>query len=254
MATIGNDESVSHESVSPDLNGAGLVSGHLKPLRYDGLLDDPHETAGMLRSVMPCNARVLDVGCGTGWVTIIANRDKQNRVLAVEPDPDRAKLCQNRGIETICGILTTEILATRGPFDVVVFADVLEHLTSPDAVLQLAVSGLEPGGLVLASIPNVAHWTLRLKLLMGNFDYRETGLCDATHLRWFTQRSTETLFRSHGLEILNIQGTTGLWLPIYASRLLRPIPRPMLDGFVRTMTRRFPRLFGCQFIVVARKP
>ena len=63
-------------------------------------------------------------------------------------------------------------MSTRGPFDIIMFADVLEHLPSPDDMLKLAMSGLKPGGIILASVPNVAHWSLRLELLFGRFTIR----------------------------------------------------------------------------------
>ena len=188
-------------SYRPDASGAGLVDGPLNPLRYDGHSDDPNEVAGIFRALMPENARVLDVGCGTGSVTVIANRDKGNTVLAIEPDADRSAVATARGIDVFCGVLDHEFMSTRGPFDIIMFADVLEHLPSPDDMLKLAMSGLKPGGIILASVPNVAHWSLRLELLFGRFDYTETGLCDATHLRWFTQRTIRNLFTNHGLEI-----------------------------------------------------
>lgn len=168
----------------PDAHGAGLVVGRLDPLRYSGQSDDPTEVPGMLRALMPELVRVLDVGCGTGSVTAVANGGKGNDVLAIEPDADRSAVARERGIEVFCGFLDEEFIARKGPFDVIVFSDVLEHLPSPDAMLKLAISGLRPGGIILASVPNVAHWSVRLNLLFGRFNYTETGLCDATHLRW----------------------------------------------------------------------
>ncbi len=53
-------------------------------------------------------------------------------------------------------------MAQKGPFDVIVFSDVLEHLPSPDDMLKLAIRGLKPGGIILASVPNFAHWSMRL--------------------------------------------------------------------------------------------
>jgi 2-polyprenyl-3-methyl-5-hydroxy-6-metoxy-1,4-benzoquinol methylase len=243
----------SYASSSPDAHGAGLVKRQLNPLRYDGHSDDPYEVAGILRSLMPENARVLDVGCGTGSVTIIANRGKGNSVLAVEPDTDRSAVAIARGIHVFQGLLDHKFMSERGPFDVVMFADVLEHLPSPDDMLKLAVSGLKPGGVVLASVPNVAHWSLRLKLLFGRFDYTETGLCDATHLRWFTQHTIQTLFNNHALEILSLEHSSGFFLPVYHSRFFKFVPGRMLRKTIHLMTRALPRLFACQFVIRARK-
>lgn len=244
----------SRDITSPDSHGIGLVDAPLNPLRYDGHSEDPNEVAGILRTLMPRNVRVLDVGCGTGSVTLIANSGKNNDVVAIEPDAERAALARARGLNVVCGFLDDNFLETHGSFDVIVFADVLEHLPSPDAMLALALKGLNVGGIVIASVPNVAHWTLRLKLLFGQFDYKESGLCDATHLRWFTRRSIKALFNSHRLELLNLRYSAGLTLPVYQSRYAQFIPKRLLRPSLHAVVKYFPSLFTCQFVIQARKP
>jgi hypothetical protein len=108
--------------------------------------------------------------------------------------------------------------------------------------------------LILVSVPNVAHWSVRLKLLFGRFDYTETGICDATHLHWFTQRTIRDLFHKQDLEILQMRYSTGHFLPVYRSKLFRLAPARVRRGLVRSLTKAFPTLFGCQFLIKARKP
>ena len=98
-------------------------------------------------------------------------------------------------------------------FDVVVFADVLEHLRDPLPVLRRAATLLAPGGAVLVSVPNIAHGDLRLNLLRGRFDYTPTGLLDDTHTRFFTR---ETL-----LDFVNAGG--------FAATQLRRTRQPMFQ-------------------------
>ena len=86
-----------------------------------------------------------------------------------------------------------------GAYDAILFLDVLEHLRDPDGVLRAARDWLRPGGRVLCSLPNVAHWRVRLALARGRFDYTENGLMDATHLRWFTRRTARELLTRAGL-------------------------------------------------------
>jgi len=83
-------------------------------------------------------------------------------------------------------------------FDVIIFADVLEHLRQPADVLRRVVPLLATGGSIVASIPNVAHGSLRLALLRGEFRYRKTGLLDDTHIRFFTRDTIQELFESSG--------------------------------------------------------
>jgi 2-polyprenyl-3-methyl-5-hydroxy-6-metoxy-1,4-benzoquinol methylase len=244
----------SFDTSSPDFHGTSFTDRPLEPLRYDGHTDDPYEVAGMLRELMPQHASVLDIGCGTGSVTIIANRDKNNLVLAIEPDKSRVEVAASRGIDASCGFLTEKFVAAKGPFDVVMLSDVLEHVASPDDILKLAVSGLKPGGIILLSVPNVAHWSMRLNLLLGRFNYTETGLCDATHLRWFTKRTIQALILKQGFKILAFRYTAGVTLPVYRSQCFRIIPHRLLTTLIRNLTKFFPKMFACQFVVKARKP
>jgi 2-polyprenyl-3-methyl-5-hydroxy-6-metoxy-1,4-benzoquinol methylase len=238
---------------SPDRNARGLLKSSPDALRYDNQTDDPHEVAGILRAAMPSGVRVLDVGCGTGSVTLIANADKGNEVLCVEPDPDRAQVARSRGLRTFNTLLDEAFLEAHGPFDVIMFADVLEHLPNPASLVELAAQGLRPGGLILASVPNVAHWTVRANLLIGRFDYTETGIYDSTHLRWFTERSFRTFIQAHGFEVLSIRQTAGVDLPVYWAWPFRHVPRRILHPVIRTLNRLLPRLIGCQHVITARK-
>src|SRR5918992_1179237 len=86
-------------------------------------------------------------------------------------------------------------------FDVVVYGDVLEHLVDPEAVLLRTARILAPGGYVVASIPNVAHGSVRLSLMAGQFRYTDTGLLDRTHLRFFDEAGVEELFEGAGYAI-----------------------------------------------------
>ena len=86
-------------------------------------------------------------------------------------------------------------------YDVVLFLDVLEHLAHPEEVLIAARGWLRPRGIVLCSIPNVAHWRVRLSLLRGRFDYEDVGLLDRTHLRWYTRRTARELVAGAGYQI-----------------------------------------------------
>ncbi len=88
--------------------------------------------------------------------------------------------------------------------DVLVYGDVLEHLVDPWSVLRRHGEWLTPQGLVLACIPNIAHWSALIHLLMGEWPHLEQGLFDRTHLRFFTEPSIRQLFAQAGLHILDI--------------------------------------------------
>jgi len=76
------------------------------------------------------------------------------------------------------GFLTSELIAEVGRVDVVLLAEVLEHVAAPHGLLVKSREALRPGGSVIVSVPNIAHWSIRANLLRGHFDYQDHG-CDA---------------------------------------------------------------------------
>jgi methionine biosynthesis protein MetW len=224
----------------------------MEPLRYGKLDCDPIEASGLIRAMMPSNVRVLDVGCGVGALTEAVNADKNNTVLCIEPDPVRAEAARDRGLSVYVGLLDDDFIRTQGKFDVIVFADVLEHLTDPAAMLQKAVSCLAADGMIISSVPNVAHWTVRMRLLIGRFDYDKWGIMDATHLRWFTTRSMLALYDNQGLAVVDLRHSAGTMLDIYGRAPFRLAPRGLLRTVVATLTRWLPNLFGCQHVIKAK--
>jgi methionine biosynthesis protein MetW len=237
---------------SPDSHGSGLTEQRLNALRYDGHVDHPLEIAGMLRSMMPSNSRVLDVGCGTGSVTLIANRDKHNSVIGVEPDVARFEAARSRGIDAHNTFVDGAFLEQHGTFDVVMLADVLEHTASPGDFLRTIKSALKAEGCLLISVPNVAHWSVRLNLLVGRFDYESVGIMDSTHLRWFTLKTFVNLLTESGFELVEIRQTAAPSLPPYGRGIFRFIPRRVKSPAIATLTRIFPLLFGVQHVAKAR--
>lgn len=153
--------------------------------------------------------RVLDVGCSTGYLGQ-ALAAQGCLVTGVEYEPEAAQMARSHLAEVVEADLNVTALAdlfAGREFDVVVLGDILEHLLDPDSVLRSAVSLLAAGGAVVISIPNVAHGSLRLALLQGRWDYRETGLLDHTHLRFFTRESVLRLVADAGLHITDLRGT-----------------------------------------------
>ena len=221
-------------------------------LRYDGQSDDPDEVAGVLNAMMPSGVKVLDCGCGTGSITLIANRGKGNDVHAIEPNAERAGTAASRGLKVTNGFLDADFAAAHGPFDVVMSSDVLEHTVDPAAVLDDFRKALKPGGLLLISVPNVAHWSVRANLLRGRFRYEEYGIMDATHLRWFTRETLLTLLERAGFTPEAVRVTAGFNLTCYEFGNLSHLPWRIRYKLIRIGIRTRPNLFGTQFVVTAR--
>jgi len=235
---------------TPDRHSQGFIVGPVDPFRYDGQPNDPMEVVGVISSLIPRGARVLDIGCGTGSVSTHVISNCSASLVGIEPDAARAVRAQNRGIDVRNAFLTPDIIEELGAFDIVLFADVLEHLAEPLPLLDLAKKALLPGGRIIASVPNVAHWSVRSELLRGRFRYREWGIMDATHLRWFTDANLRLLFQAAGLAVEQLRVTAGADLQCYSERLpWRRMPRPLRVSLVRRGIRWWPRLFGCQLVV-----
>ena len=130
-------------------------------------------------------------------------------------------------------------------FDCILLADVLEHLVDPWTILRRLTDHLEPQGLVVTSLPNVRHYTTLLSLLVGKrWPYRDRGIHDRTHLRFFAQRNVVELFQSAGLTITSMR------------RQYRVLEGPIPIQSVFACSRRSPLrdLLTFQYLIVASAP
>lgn len=177
--------------------------------RYDVVdLADTNRPDVIVPLVGP-DRRVLDVGCGIGSTAALLAANGCT-VVGVEFDPAAAAQASAHCERVVvCDLDTADLGAEVGDdrFDVVLTADVLEHLRDPARVLSAAAGLLRPGGRVVASIPNVAHGSVRLALLHGDFRYADMGILDRTHLRFFTRETVEEVFAEAGLRIDHLDRT-----------------------------------------------
>ena len=240
-------------NLSPDANAGGLLRDAVNALRYEVPRPlDADEVPGIVAKMIPCGARVLDVGCGEGTLSKVLSDACHAEVLGLEPEPARAARAMERGLNVRVACFDRELVRDLGQFDIVLFADVLEHLANPQAALLLAHEVLKPGGAVIASIPNVAHWSVRTDLLRGRFRYQACGIMDATHLRWFTADSAKSLLVSAGFKIMEYRAAAGVAVPDNMCRApLCWIPANPRSVFLRAASRRWPTLFGSQHVLKA---
>jgi 2-polyprenyl-3-methyl-5-hydroxy-6-metoxy-1,4-benzoquinol methylase len=105
-----------------------------------------------------------------------------------------------------------ELDLPAGHFDVILCADVLEHLVDPWLVVRRLAHHLRPGGLFLSSIPNVRnHRALSHIVLKGDFHYAESGLLDRSHLRFFCRKNIRELFEQAGLVVEAMETNMGAY-------------------------------------------
>jgi SAM-dependent methyltransferase len=214
----------------------------------------------LLRRV-PLAARcVLEVGAGAGGVGArFKMRSPGARWVAVENDPAAAEAARGwldavlqADIESLGDRDLDTLLAGETP-DVLVFGDVLQHLREPDRVLARLVGRLVPGGTVVASIPNVGHWTVLRDLLRGQWSYTESGLLDRGHLRFFTRDSAVELLRTAGLVVRGAYSREIPLDPAGQEAFLKALRQaPVLLG--RQAGAAEGRLRALQYVLVAQKP
>jgi 2-polyprenyl-3-methyl-5-hydroxy-6-metoxy-1,4-benzoquinol methylase len=173
-------------------------------------LDDRSSSHALIIELLGLDKRVLDVGCATGNLAeVLAGRGC--RVTGIEIDPEAARQAEKHCERVIVGDVESLDLGAEldeADFDVIVFGDVLEHLKDPLQTLRRFKPFLQTEGYVIASIPNIAHGSVRLALMQGRFRYRSLGLLDDTHLRFFTRETVEQLFDDAGFLIADLRRTT----------------------------------------------
>jgi 2-polyprenyl-3-methyl-5-hydroxy-6-metoxy-1,4-benzoquinol methylase len=184
------------------------VARATKTYAFDIDPDDERTSHGIVISLVGRDQRVLEVGCGSGYVSRHLV-ERGNDVVGIDIDPDAVNAARQVIAEVHCCDLDIVDASSvvSGPFDVIVLADVLEHVRDPDRVLADLLGVLAPDGRVVLSIPNVAHVDVRLMLLLGEWRYQTLGLLDDSHLRWFTRRSIAELLRAARLEPVAVRRT-----------------------------------------------
>ena len=117
---------------------------------------------------------ILEIGCAAGATGRELKRRKDVFVAGVEVEAEAAAQARQVLDDVVEGdIEALELPYEEGSFDCVLFADVLEHLVDPQAVLQKIKNLLRPDGTVVASMPNVQYYGLIHHLVEGNWTYQE---------------------------------------------------------------------------------
>jgi 2-polyprenyl-3-methyl-5-hydroxy-6-metoxy-1,4-benzoquinol methylase len=146
--------------------------------------------------------RVLDVGCAFGMAGEALKKRGVREVIGIELNQRAYQEASKRLDRVFLGdVEKLSLPFERGYFDYIIYSDILEHLTDPWSVLKKHRELLRDDGVVIASIPNVQHYRVIKKLLRGSWDYKEKGVLDSTHLRFFTLKSVREMFGQSGYKI-----------------------------------------------------
>lgn len=178
------------------------------PTNSDNL--DHNHSHSKIVQLIPRYAQVLELGCSTGAMSRLMKEQCEAQVFGVEKDPQAAWQAQR-----YCDYVFTEDLdhpqsldaLQFEKFDVITLVDVLEHLRYPQQLLERLKPFMMDESVILLSVPNVAHTSVRLELLTGDFRYEEAGILDDTHLKFFTLNSLKALIERSGFMINEIDYT-----------------------------------------------
>lgn len=188
---------------------------------------------------------ILDVGCWEGYLGKTL-KDKGNTVHGIEISGQAAEKAKKVLDQIVVGNIEDDLFPWPGEkYDVIICADILEHLFDPGRVLEKIKQLLKPEGRIIISLPNIANYWIRKELLLGRFEYMNGGLLDRGHIRHFTYDTALALFKKSGFEL--VRATAKIELPAilnYPDKLLH---------FIAPMARRYWfKFFGYQFVFILR--
>ena len=199
---------------------------------------------------------VLELGAAAGYFTEWL-KEQGTSVDVVDIDPEAGRATERFARRVVIADLDNDgweaALSEGGApprYDFIVCADVLEHLHDPRGALLKLRGRLTPEGRLICSIPNIAFYTVRLKVLLGEFEYTDGGIMDRTHLRFFTHQTARALLEEAGFRVSREE--VSHYLSVGPAPLSRALNRLVERGSFGTAVHRvclaFPGVFGYQFV------
>lgn len=195
--------------------------------------------------VIPKNKVCLDIGCWTGNLGEMLIKQKECIVDGIDENQKVLRAAKKKGYRRVFEInlnFTYKIkreMLNNNKYDVIIFADVLEHLINPKMVLEGIGRFLKRDGIIIVSVPNVAFILQRCLLVVGRFNYDpDGGIMDSTHLRFFTKKTVERLAIESGYRIMTSKGYN-----LVRERFF----------FLRPLGAIFPNIFALQFLLTLCK-
>lgn len=239
---------VTKDVVAYRLQKAGFGDGSRIALKEEYELKPNEDSShGRISSLLGSRppSKILDLGCSSG---LLAERLRAMGHQVVGVDVTELDGVAERTSAFFKADLNEGIPPEVGTdFDIVLAADVLEHLARPGLLLDQIRDVLAPDGTAILCVPNVAHWYPRFRVTLGRFDYDQRGILDSTHLRFFTRRSIIKLVERRGFAIRRME-PVGLPLDALGVEGGSSKALHVVDQFLLSL---WPTLFGYQFIIEA---
>ena len=207
-----------------------------------------------LAQAWPRSFRIFEVGTASGYLGKALRACGFLELVGLEADLEMAREAKPY-YETlhVMDLEHATSLEELGTFDVMICADVLEHVRQPLEQLRRLSRLVRQGGHVVLSLPNAVNWTVRLMVLCGRFDYAERGLLDIGHLRFFTYRTSQRLIEDAGLRIRRVYVTPLPFAYVLEDRAPRWLAST-LERLYYALCVGWRTLFAYQFVMVAERP
>ncbi|MCF6307119.1 MAG: class I SAM-dependent methyltransferase [Flavobacteriaceae bacterium] len=160
-------------------------------------------------SLLPKNAKtVLDIGCADGSFALSVKNTCNAKVWGVEYMEDQAIIASKKIDKVLTGAIEDVLVnLPENHFDVIYLNDVLEHLIDPYSILKGLKSKLKDNGVIISSIPNIRYHKVLVSLIFNkDWDYKDHGILDRTHLRFFTKKSIKKMYNNAGYTIVSHHG------------------------------------------------
>ena len=159
--------------------------------------------------MVPSSTKLLELGCATGFMSAYFSNTLGCTVYGVDLNKSAIKQATKHCHKAFSLDLDHQTswnqIKKLGKFDVVFASAVLEHLKDPWLAMTQIHQLLKSTGTLIITLPNIAHWSIRLSLLKGEWQYQRYGILDNTHLRFFTYHTAQNLVTSTGFKIIDIQ-------------------------------------------------
>lgn len=203
----------------------------------------------VLALVTPGEKKILDLGCGAGdnaKALIELGYTVDGITLSDEEAAIVKKIVRNVFVFNLENGLPE---ALKEKYDVVILSHVLEHICYPGKLLQDIKKIVHSGSRIIIALPNIMNYKSRIQLMLGNFDYKDAGVWDYTHFRWYTFKSAKQLMKENGYEIVyaDVAGE----LPF--GRISKLIFSSKVDKFLFKMLKFISRgMFGSQIVLVVK--
>jgi 2-polyprenyl-3-methyl-5-hydroxy-6-metoxy-1,4-benzoquinol methylase len=163
--------------------------------------DDPNSSWYKSFALIPEKAKVMDVGCSSGTFGEELIKKKACVVDGIEIDDGDIAEAKKKLRNVYKIDVERDPINIDHTYDVIFFGDVVEHLANPARTLEIVKRLLNEDGILVFSIPNITHMSVRLMFLSGEIQYGKTGLLDETHLHFYNREEIYRVFNEAGYKI-----------------------------------------------------